>query len=376
MNTIIFTFIGGNAYNKKKQLNQIKLQESNAIIYEISSIEELDEKLQKITDEKVIILKEDNISKFENIVREEYPSLNIEVLPELFYRLKEADTNSPPTPGPAPKALNFNDVDANSGTTINRIILPISMPLNAKDFIDNEVNPPGTYLIIVDPTLGLWFPYIEEIVKYLPGVAEKFKKVGEKNIPAMDISALQNKLQTNAIPNAQNIINTISSMKTAALPTFELVQKIWNDVQKTTVKLNQEKITKMSADNPQILNVVTGIIKNIEGALSWKPGTAISGTTRFEQQQSVASKVAQALGADKDAQSAAESMRKGGLSLVVDAAEAIAKHNKDKFVQNEKEVEKGNKGHAFLSHDDSEILFQKLFDGFKPGYFIAKEETK
>jgi hypothetical protein len=368
MKTIIYTFSGGDSYNKNKQLEQIKkhelLLENEPIIQEIHDLINLDESLEKIKDSKIIILREDiNLQKFENIVRSEYKNLKeLEVIPELFYRTKLKETNN--------SAYSFKEA-LTSGVMINRIILPINFPFSAKDFINNPTNPQTSYQLIVDPEYGLWFPFIEEIVKYLPGVQDLFKGAVEKDIPYCDTNVLFTiKLASN--PNINNIKNSLDSIKTYAVPVYSTAQKIYNEVKRKKVQLDQEKIDKLSAENTQILNVVKGIMINLEGAQNYKPNTNMIGRNRYEQRQSIASKVAQATGADKDLQTSAGSLRKAGLGLVVDAAEGIIKHYKDKSDKEKKEIEGGDELKAFLSHPNIEELLKGLFQGFTSKYFVEK----
>ena len=267
MNTFIFTFPGGNLYNKDKQLEQVKKQEilleNNPIVKEVT-LDSLDEELSQIKESKVIILREDhNLQKFENIVKVEYPLLKkLEVIPELFYRLKEVNVIpnqqqvqqqqqvQPQTQQPS--KYSFMEVqDANSNGK-NRVVIPINIPLRAKDYFDNIPisvgDTKGSYQSIVDISNGFWFPFLEEIIKYIKGIEEVFKKAGERDIPYSDIESLEKKLSSDIYKanatnqqNSTNIINNLRSQSGKAVPVYNLAQNIWSDVKKTKVKLDEQE---------------------------------------------------------------------------------------------------------------------------------------
>jgi hypothetical protein len=369
MNTLI-SFVGGDSYRKNKQLNEIQKRE-NANIIDIR-LDDLEETLNSLEENsRVIVLREDNIVKFERILKEEYPNLDIEVIPEQFFRLKEK----------VDKTDGYPDVSNNNTGTITKYLIPQTFPLEKGMFenIRAEVAAKQAELILVyDPTIGLWFPALDGFVKYLDH-EPIFKIAGESNVPTTDYISLEKKLQRMrangvAAPNEQAILGKLTGIKQRAVPVYELAKKIWDDVQAKNVDFDQEKIKKMSAENPQILHVVQELVANLEGSAKFEPGTVLTGTERFEKKQSVASQVAQAIGLTNDMQTAAEGLRLGGLGLVLDAGNAIVKNMQDKKKTDKKENHKGNNAHAFLSHPDFEKLMRNLFTGFGPKYFLEKVE--
>lgn len=368
MKTIILTLEGGDTYNKNKQLDSIRQRESLSEIKEVQNLDSLEEELLKIKDEKVIILKESSdLVKFEYIVKTEFPELKerLEVIPELFVRSKLKENSNYD-----PNAVIFFAGEEGAAPIMRRVI-PIYFPFTKDYFKIHAVPDKGSYLIITDISYGLWFPMLGSIAKYFEGGKEAFENTGQYNIPSWGTNVFRDNIVDQEKAKGQYVLSRLENVKQKAIPVYNLMKEIVSDVRRNTVKLDQDRVDSIVKKNDVITRIVESLIQNYEKSNTLSSDSSISGKNRGQQEQTLASKISQALGIDQDAEVAAANMRKAGLALVVDAADAIIKHAKEKKDSDEKEVSKGTDAQAFLSHSKAETLLSSLFEGYGNNYFVG-----
>jgi hypothetical protein len=360
---------GGDIYNKQNQIDSIIKNEPLTKILEYSDISELDNYLSSFReDEKIIILHEENsLSKFEKIVKSEYPHLSeqIEVIPELFFRTKLKES----VPANVQQILN----DTSVTPPIKKTIIPIKpiFDKEATNFL--EPQNPGGYTLIVDPPNGYWFPGLKDLLKYCKGYNDLFRTSGQNDQSAgsMSIQNIRTAVDSNNNSLAP-LANILSQSSQIGLKSYNLAKEINKDVAGKLIKLDQDKIDKLTKNNPQLPAIIAAIASNLEASDKWVTTSIVKEKTVNDQYQTAASKISQMLGVDHDIQTGAENLRKGGLALIVDIGEALAKEAREKKEKERKEKSSGSDTSAWLSHDKAEELIKSIFNGFVAGqqYFV------
>jgi hypothetical protein len=388
MNTALISFIGGNNYTKEKQIRQILREENEQWGISCKDYDEL-EVLMPILHEnkikKVIILHEDkNLDRAEAVIKQEFNHLfeKIEVLPEGFIRLYEADGGTAAQPGGAVAAATqggairvqgnqLQQAQQNNENAFSSIIVYGPNPLlkGTKDLGIKDTN--GTLIISIlslqCSQTGLWnfsapvnasIKKMTEIKNFaygrtIEGVLGAFG-LNANNLTVQQIQVFTGKnTQPQWLTHDQKItsllqMNNETFDQQAAMASY----KIGTEILSGKAKPDQNKIADWEEKRLPLMGFLIKQLGDIQHSM-----TIGDKDEANKDGHSLVNSVLEKFGVYKDVATAAKNLRTGGASLLVDAAEIISKElGKNKTERKEK------KSDALVSHPKFEEFAQFFCD--------------